>query len=89
MAITIAKKKKKQKYLIFLLLGIVVVTLVVVWYGFFKEEKVGVVPEASVIAKKVKIDFEFLKGEELGSLKEFKKILPLEDVGRDNPFLSY
>lgn len=91
MAITIHKKKKKQKYLIFVLLGVVVVTVVIVWYGFFKGEKAGVAPAVPAVAKKVKIDFEFLKGDKLGSLKPFEKILPidLEETGRENPFLSY
>ncbi len=91
MAITIAKKKKKQKYLIFVLLGVVVITAAVVWYGFFREEKTEVASVTPAVSRRVKIDFEFLEGEKLESLKPFEKISPSdpEEMGRENPFLPY
>ncbi len=89
MAITIDKKKKKQKYLLFVLLGVIIITVVVLWFGFFKEEKVEIASSTPRIAKEIKIDFDFLKGEKLGDLNVFRKISPIEETGRENPFLSY
>ena len=91
MAITISKKKKKQKYLVLVFLAVAIVTVVVLWFGFFKKEKPAVAPSVSVPLREIKIDFEFLEGETLAGLQDFRKIISfeLEKVGRENPFLPY
>ena len=89
MAIIISKQKKKQKYLILVFVAVVVITTAVLWFGFLKPSKPVTTSSVSFTPREIKIDFEFLKGNVLKNLKPFEEILPLEQVGRENPFISY
>ena len=91
MAIQFIQKKKKQKYLILIFGAVLLITAVVLWYGFFRGEKIKLVPLVVTVApREIRINFEFLESSVLKELQPFEEI-PFFDkeTGRKNPFLPY
>ena len=98
MEIIFLQQKKFQKVLIFVLLVILIVTVIIIWQGFSQKEipatgeEIILVPE-----KKVEIDFGVFGDPLLEKLQPFSEIQPFEEtvsgdgeeIGRENPFLSY
>jgi len=90
MAITFLEKRKRLQYL-FPILGIaLLITIFVLWQGFFKKPPELIIPPEKPVIKKVEIDFEILKSPQLEELQIFEKVPPYEEeIGRENPFISY
>ena len=84
----VQQQKTRQMYLIATFVAIIVVIGVILWFGFLKEERVT---RSTVVVpmREVKIDFEFLKSQEMKDLQVFKEVSPFGgEKGRENPFLS-
>jgi len=100
MAIVFLQQKKFQKVLIFVLVALLIITLVVIWRGLFQKET-PTAGEEIILApgKKVEINFGVFDNPLLEKLQPFSQIEPLgekvtgveesEEIGRENPFLSY
>lgn len=89
MAITFIEKRRRLRYLFPILAIVILITAIVLWQGFFVEEK-PVLPPIEIPTKKIEIDFETLKNPFLEELQPFEVIPPFEEeVGRENPFISY
>lgn len=88
--ISLFKERKKQKYLLFSLAAIALLALLFGVYSIFiKEQPVPVKVEVKAFPE-VKINFEFLKNQNLQNLSPFQKIPEFQGViGRDNPFKPY
>jgi sensor domain CHASE-containing protein len=93
MPFTLTQEKKKQKYLMAILGLVIVFIIFIVWWGFLKGGKEAPISEEVAVSpsfKKVKIDWELLKNPQLDELQLFEEIPPYEDeIGRENPFMSY
>lgn len=90
MAITFLKRRQKQKYLILAFVLIILLILIIVWRGALLKSKQVLAPTVSPLPQKVEINYEVLKNSVLKDLQPFEDIKPLEEeIGRDNPFLSY
>ena len=95
MAITLIQKRKKQVYLFIALIIILLVITVVLGQGFLKVKRSivfpSVIPESKILGySKIEINFGILEKPELKEFIPFGEISPFgEEVGRENPFLSY
>jgi len=89
MAVTFVQKRKRQRLLILIFVIIFVVMVIVLWQGFFKTGKAPVSTIQFPPPREIKIDKDVLEGEFLQGAQPFEEIPPLEDGGRENPFLPY
>lgn len=88
MAITFSQIGKRQKYLILVLILLLLVFLFLFLKFFLFKQKI----ERAVITKQpslIEIDFSALENPIIKKLEIFEEIPPLEEFGRENPFLSY
>ncbi len=90
MAIVYLKQKRIQKTLILVFMAILLIIAFVVWQGFLEEKEEAFLEKLILPREEVKIDFDFLKSPFLEELQPFSEIEPFEEeIGRENPFLSY
>lgn len=94
MAIEFKKQVKRQKTLIYIFLIAILVTAVVLWIGFLKPETI--IEEEIFLpllpVRKVEINWDILENQFLENLHFFEKLEDLsqeEEIGRENPFISY
>ena len=91
MATIYTREKRKQQIMILIFLVIVLATVLIWWGGFFKEINFGIRPDPVVMSpplRDIKIDFGVLESEFLKEARPFEIIEPVENFGRENPFLS-
>lgn len=90
MSTNFIQRRRIQKYLIVLFVVVVIITILVVWQGFFVKRKPSEGEEKTRIHKKLEIDFQLLESPILEKLQSFTGIpVSEEEMGRDNPFLTY
>ena len=79
----------ENKILKYLILAVIVGTLIILIKEVILKPEELEIPEISLKPPQIEIDFDFLQSEELKELLPFEKISFPEEVGRENPFISY
>ncbi|MFC1789415.1 hypothetical protein ACFLYY_00385 [Patescibacteria group bacterium] len=89
MAINFSEKNKnRQKILIIVFILVVLVTAVILGKNYLEETEEVSIQTITIIHPDIKINFEFLKSQELSELQPFEEIEAFEgETGRDNPFI--
>ena len=79
----------ENKILKYLILTVIVGALIILIKEVILKPEELKLPEISLKPPQVEIDFDFLQNEELKKLLPFEKISFPEEIGRENPFVSY
>jgi hypothetical protein len=79
----------QNKILKYLTLGVVVAASIILIKEVILKPKKLSLPEISPPLKEIKIDFNYLKSQELQELLPFERISIPKEIGRENPFEPY
>jgi len=86
----IEKEDKEKRSVITSIVAIVLIIVVFLWRFIFSHTETEYIAPADIKVAP-NIDFEYLGSEEFEHFERYRQISPLseEDMGRENPFISY